>query len=226
MSTLPFVDARSAARRTRCAVSTAYLEDLLHQLDPPSLRQLAQKLPASRRPGAPPCRRARTRAAALRSSGGSTSLPVISRSTPNMRSASSIASASAGSVVVVDRRYAAGVERPALGELVEVEALTALDEDVEPAVLEPRQHLDDSRTRSHVADPLVVGVDEPELRLGLEALADQLLVALLEDVKRQLLGRQEDDAEREQSELVHGESLCGRGRQAVCSRSSAHELMQ
>ncbi len=107
-----------------------------------------------------------------------------------------------------------------------MEALTALDEDVEPAVLEPRQHVDDAGARPHVAYPLVVRVDEPELRVALETLADQVLVALLEDMKRQLLGRQEDDTERKQSELVHGESLGGRARQAVCSRSSAHELMQ
>jgi hypothetical protein len=37
----------------------------------------------------------------------------------------------------------------------------------------------------------------------LDALADQLLVALLEDVQRQPLGRKKDETEREQSELVH-----------------------
>ena len=86
---------------------------------------------------------------------------------------------------------------------------------------------DDPRPRPDVPNPVVVRVDEAELRVGVETLADELLVALLEDVERQLLGRQQDDAERKQSELDHGEAYArGAGRQAVGSRSSAEELMQ
>ena len=69
-----------------------------------------------------------------------------------------------------------------------------------------RQHLDDVRARADVPEPVVVRVDEAELGLLIEALVDELLVAILEDVERKLLGREQDDAEREESELVHHSS--------------------
>ena len=43
---------------------------------------------------------------------------------------------------------------------------------------------------------------EPELAARLQALADQLAVARLEDVERDPLGRQEHDAEWEEADLV------------------------
>jgi hypothetical protein len=59
------------------------------------------------------------------------------------------------------------------------------------------------RERADLAHALLVGVDEPELLVGIEALADQLLVARLEDVERDALGREQDDAEREEADLRH-----------------------
>ena len=58
------------------------------------------------------------------------------------------------------------------------------------------------RARADLADAVVVGEDEPELRSVLEALGDQLLVALLEDVERHLLGREEHERQREEAELA------------------------
>ena len=95
------------------------------------------------------------------------------------------------------------MERSTVGQLVDLEPLATLDEDVETPVLEPREHLGDPRSRPDVADAVAVRVDEPELGVLLEALLDELLVALLEDVERESLGRQEHDAERKQAELVH-----------------------
>jgi hypothetical protein len=43
----------------------------------------------------------------------------------------------------------------------------------------------------------------PKLSVGLQALADQLLVARLEDVQRHALGGEQDDPEREEADL-HG----------------------
>ena len=59
---------------------------------------------------------------------------------------------------------------------------------------------------------LVVGEPEdPELALLVEALADHLLVALLEDVQRHELAGQQNEAEREEGEaldlLAHGSRL-------------------
>ena len=79
----------------------------------------------------------------------------------------------------------------------------AFDNDVEPAVVEALEHVGHARERSDLAHALLVGVDEPELDLFLEALADQLAVARLEDVERHALGREQDDAERKEADLVH-----------------------
>ena len=139
-------------------------------------------------------------------SGASTSLSVTSRSKPE-QSKRLVDRSRLGRVVdVLDRRDEAGAEGPAVGQLDEPESVAALDDDVEPAVLEAREHLDDACPRPEVAKPVVVGVDQTELSVLLEALVDELLVPLLEDVERELLGREQDDAERKQSELVHHSS--------------------
>jgi hypothetical protein len=95
------------------------------------------------------------------------------------------------------------VEGAPLGELDEPEALAALDDDVQPPVVEPLEYLGDRGTRTDLAQPVVVRVDEPELDVLLEALAHELAVARLEDVQRHLLRRQEDDSEREEPYLAH-----------------------
>jgi stress-induced morphogen len=63
--------------------------------------------------------------------------------------------------------------------------------------------------RPHRPEPVVVGQDEPEVAAGVEALGDQLLVARLEDVKRDALRGEQYDAEREEPELRHAGSVRG-----------------
>ena len=58
--------------------------------------------------------------------------------------------------------------------------------------------------------PSLSAWSKAELALVLDALADQLAVARLEDVQRELFGRKQDDAEREEPELRHAPSLRGR----------------
>ena len=106
-------------------------------------------------------------------------------------------------LLVVDALDAAGVERAAARQLEQPEALAALDDHVHPAVVELLEQVGDTRTRPDVAQPGLVRIDEPELMPVLEAPADQLLVARLEDVQRHPLGRKQDDAEWEEPDLRH-----------------------
>ena len=133
--------------------------------------------------------------------GSSTSAPVSSTSLRKSSSARSASAVSAGSSGSSSGSTSAGLERSAARQLDEPEALAALDDDVQPSVVEPVEYLGDRRPRADLAQPVLVGVDQSELALVREALADQLLVAVLEDVERDLLGRQEHDPEREESEL-------------------------
>ena len=105
--------------------------------------------------------------------------------------------------VVGDRLDLGGEKRTALCLRDDAEALPALDRDVETAVVEAVEHVHDGRTCADVPHAVVVGEDETELAVVREALADQLLVAELEDVERDPLGGHEHDPEREQPELVH-----------------------
>src|SRR4029079_6577907 len=107
----------------------------------------------------------------------------------------------------------AGVEAPSVGQLEEPEPVAPLDDDVQPAVLEALDDLGDARQRSRPAQAVVVRVDEAERLPVLEALGDELAVARLEDVERDLLRGQQDDPERKQPDL-HRPSLrlrAGRG---------------
>ena len=55
-----------------------------------------------------------------------------------------------------------------------------------------------------LAHPLVVLEHEAEVVAEVQALADQLAVARLEDVQGSLLARNEHEVEREEADLVHG----------------------
>ena len=113
-------------------------------------------------------------------------------------------SASSGAILVVaDALDLGGLERPAAGELDEAEPLPPLDDDVEPAVREALQHPGDRGERPDLANPVLIGEDEPELAVARQALPDQLLVAILEDVQRHALGREQDELERKESDLGH-----------------------
>ena len=86
----------------------------------------------------------------------------------------------------------------------------ALDEDVHPPVVEDVRDLFHLRERADVAATGVVLEHEAEgLSVG-DALADQLLVARLEDVQRHALRRGEHEREREQADLRHARSVVGR----------------
>ena len=57
--------------------------------------------------------------------------------------------------------------------------------------------------RADLAEPVVVLEDQPELALVGQALADQLLVAILEDVQRDALVREQHELEREKADFRH-----------------------
>ena len=97
----------------------------------------------------------------------------------------------------------AGAESAALRQAEELEAVVRLDDDVQAAVREAVDHLDDRAADADVAHALVVLEHEAELVPEVEALADQLAVARLEDVQRRLLARHEHEVEREEADLVH-----------------------
>ena len=68
------------------------------------------------------------------------------------------------------------------------------------------KHLRHGGERADVAPPFVVLEHEAEGGAVLDALSDQLLVARLEDMEWDALGRNEDEGEREESEPLHGEA--------------------
>ena len=89
----------------------------------------------------------------------------------------------------------------------DAEPVATLDRDVQPAVVEPIDHVDHGGARPDAAHPVVVLEDEAELPIVVEAVADQILVARLEDVQRHPFGRDEHDPERKHTELLrHGRS--------------------
>ena len=69
-------------------------------------------------------------------------------------------------------------------------------------VFEALEHLSDAGAAADLLQAVVGEPDDPELAVALEALADHQLVALLEDVQRDQLMRQQHEAEREQREAL------------------------
>src|SRR3954447_10531962 len=126
-----------------------------------------------------------------------------------------------GVVLVVDDLDAAGRERAAFGQLQQPEAGAALDDDVEPAVVEALDHLGDRRERPDLAQAVLVGVDDAERDVVLNALADELAVARLEDMEWHLLRGQEHEAEREQAYLIHA---CRIERQPIRRRVTTNRV--
>ena len=99
-------------------------------------------------------------------------------------------------------------EGASLGELVDPETLAPLDHDVESAVVVALKHLDDRSPGPDRPHAGVVGEHEPKLAVTLEAFADQLAVARLEDVERTLLARDEHEVERKEADF-HRDSVDG-----------------
>ena len=85
------------------------------------------------------------------------------------------------------------VERAPARQLQQPEPPAPFHEDVQPAVLEPFEHVGDRRERADLTQPPLVREHEPELAVVGEALGDQLLVPVLEDMQRHALRRQEDE---------------------------------
>ena len=107
----------------------------------------------------------------------------------------------------------AGVEASSVGHPDQPEALASLDDDVEPSVVVALHHLDHARAASRSPARRRRRRRRAEWLLLVEALADQLAVARLEDVQRHLLAGQQHEREREEADLVHLHSV-----EACCLR--------
>jgi gamma-glutamyltranspeptidase/glutathione hydrolase len=107
-------------------------------------------------------------------------------------------------VVVDDLLDDPRLERAAGRQLEQPEPFASLDDDVQAAVLEPVDDRGHVRARADLVHGAVARREhEPELAVGLDALADQLAVARLEDVQRDPLRRHEHERQGEESELRH-----------------------
>src|SRR6185503_15430450 len=106
-------------------------------------------------------------------------------------------------------------ERAAVGELGDPDSLAPLDHDVQPPVVELLEHLDHSGPAADLAHAVVVGKHETELAALLEAFADELAVARLEDMQRRLLAREQDEVEREEPDF-HGMERLGEWPTRLC----------
>src|SRR5205823_8061558 len=82
-------------------------------------------------------------------------------------------------------------ERTPVGQLDEPEPLTSFDDDVQPSVGKPIDHLDHCGTSSDLAQALVVSEQQSELASLGQALSDELAVTRLEDVQRRSLPRKQ-----------------------------------
>ena len=83
------------------------------------------------------------------------------------------------------------------------ERARAAREDVHAPVVHALEHLGDLHRAADRAHALVARPDDAELRAALQALADHRPIALLEDVQRDELVGECDDAEREEREVPH-----------------------
>ena len=79
-----------------------------------------------------------------------------------------------GLAVVVDVHDLGRRERASFRQLEEAKPLAALDDDVQPPVVEALEHLDHAGARADLAHAVVVREHEPELLALRQALADQL----------------------------------------------------
>ena len=101
----------------------------------------------------------------------------------------------------------ARVEAAARGQLHQAEALATLHDDVQAAVGKAFHDLDHGGAGTDRLDAVVVGIDEAELPILLQAFADQLEVARLEDVQRNTLRRKQHHPERKEPDLLHTASV-------------------
>ena len=80
----------------------------------------------------------------------------------------------------------------------------AADDDVHAAVVEALQHLLDPRGAADRAGAVVVAQDDPERLVLVQRAPDHPLVAVLEDVQRDLLAGQQHQRQLEDRELLVG----------------------
>ena len=100
------------------------------------------------------------------------------------------------------------LDRPGrVGEVVlarvDAERARPARDEVEAAVGHPLEHLGDLAGAADVAQPVVGDPHDPELALLLEHARDHRLVALLEDVQRDQLGRERHQSQREQRKVAN-----------------------
>ena len=93
-------------------------------------------------------------------------------------------------------------ERPSVS-YAEPESPAPLDEHIHPPVVEDVDHLDHPGQRPDLGEPVAGLENQPELAAAVEALGDQLLVAVLEDMKRNTLAREQDELERKETDFGH-----------------------
>ena len=105
-------------------------------------------------------------------------------------------------VLVLEQLDVAGRIGEVLDPAQQPERLGAPHEHVHAPVVELLQHLLDARRAADLAQAVVDEPDDAELGLELQALADHRPVALLEDVQRHRLLRQQHEPEREQREAL------------------------
>ena len=80
------------------------------------------------------------------------------------------------------------------------EAATPLDKDVHAPVVELLEDLDNGGRAPDLADPVLLGEDDPELVPAVAAFVDEQLVALLEDVQGDDLAGKQHEPQREQAD--------------------------
>ena len=80
----------------------------------------------------------------------------------------------------------------------------AARQDVEPPVLHPLDDLRDLARAADVPQAHLRRPDDAEFRVALQALGEHRAVARLEDVQRDELVRQRDEAQREDREVADG----------------------
>ncbi len=126
-----------------------------------------------------------------------------------------MSASAAGSLVVDHRLDQPGGEGSTAGQLEQAETFAALDDDVHASIVELVEYLGDPRPRADLVHGSVPRREhEPELGALLEALGDQLAVAVFEDVERNSLRRDENERQRKESQRFrHG-----------CKRTSSRRL--
>ena len=104
--------------------------------------------------------------------------------------------------LVVEPLDSAGRVGPVVVGLDQPEGARPAREDVHAPVLVALEHLGDLARAADLAQAILRGPDDPELRSGVEALGHHRAIARLEDVQWHGLGRERDDPQREERKVL------------------------